>query len=102
MASLKEHAAARRAQTQLSRVDAETFKQAIQRTHERIAAEVWKGQTPPENELVAVVLDRLKDHGRLTDDEYARFSLLARDVKHRLALDALSPDEDEDEDDTED
>lgn len=98
MASLKEHAAARLAQSRLSQVDAETFRQALARTHERIALATWKGQTPPEPELIAVVLDRLQHEGRLTDDEYRRFSLLSRAIKHGLVREALSLDEvDEDE-----
>lgn len=98
MPSLREHAAARRAQTQLSNVDAETFRQALSRTAERVAQE-RAGQTMTENEMVAVVIDRLEAYGRLTEEEYRRFCLLSRDLKNSLALSAISGDEEESEGD---
>jgi hypothetical protein len=66
---------------------------ALERTLEKIAAEVWgptqstEGRCLPPNadEYVAVVLDRLEAHGGLTEDEYRRFCLLSRDIRQRLA-----------------
>ena len=86
MPSLRDHVKARKAQTELSPVDADTFRMALEQTYEDIKKEKWGATTPEDDEYVLVVIDQLVAHGRLTPDEYARFCLLATDVKRRLAL----------------
>lgn len=90
MASLREHVAARKAGTEMSPVDAETYRQALERTYAEIKQDVWKGATPDEDEYVLVVIDRLVAHGRLQDEEYRKFCLLRPEIKRALAL-AVGP-----------
>lgn len=84
-ATLRQHAAARQAQT-LTPVDVSTFQDALLRTYEAIAAACWGGRTPPDDEYVSVVVDRLEDCGRLTPDELDHFNLLPWATKRYLAL----------------
>jgi hypothetical protein len=90
MSTLREHAEARRKRTQLSEVDAETFRQALARTYEAIAPDVWGDCTPEDDEYAVVVIDRLPAYGRLTDEELKRFGLLTLEIKRALAL-AVGP-----------
>jgi hypothetical protein len=99
MPTLREHAAARSAQSTLSRLDADTYRQALRRTFEQVRSRFWPTTPPTDAEYVAVVIDQLVDHGRLTEDEYRAFSLLSRDVKRLLALSVGPGDEPDDEDD---
>lgn len=83
--TLREHAAARKA-VQLTPCDIATFEQGLQFTYEAIAADCWGSRTPPDDEYVSVVIDQLQAHGRLTPDEFAKFSLLPWATKRYLAL----------------
>ncbi len=86
MATLREHVEARKVSTTLNAVDRETFKQALARTYSEIRSNVWPGQTPEPDEFVAVVLDQLELHGRLTPDEFKQFRLLRKEIKTEIAL----------------
>jgi hypothetical protein len=101
MPTLREHAAARSAQSTLSRLDADTYRQALRRTFEQVRGRFWSSTIPTDDEYVTIMVDQLVDHGRLTDDEYRAFCLLSRDVKRQLAL-SVGPGDEPDEDDEDD
>lgn len=101
MASLREHVAARTAQTMLSNVDSSTFQMALSRTAEVVEHDLWKGKVPTDDEFVMLVCDRLEANGGLTEDEYKRFRLLRSDIRRSLALSVRLPVTTDDEGDAE-
>jgi hypothetical protein len=77
--------------TTVSRLDADTFVEALKRTHFSVAGQTWGARGPATHEeLVAVLCDSLETHGNLTPDEYWRFRLLSKEIKAILVARATA------------